>query len=368
MAYVVPVIIGIAVAIALLLASFLLLRPGRKEGRDTLHLLQNQLNESLRQTIEQMGDLRRSVTETIQNLTNQVTRGLTDTNQRLDSAGKVIGDLRQQLGHLENSSARMLEIGKDMTRLEEILKPPKLRGILGELLLADLIAQILPTSHYKLQYRFKGGETVDAVILMHAGMVAIDAKFPLESFRKIMAAENEDERTRNKKAFVSDIKGHIDNIAQKYIRPDENTFDFAFMYIPAENVYYETIIKDKEFGGEMDLFEYTLKKKVIPVSPNSFYAYLQTIVIGLKGMQIEEKSREMMNGLSRLQKEFGNFSEAFKLVGQHLDNSVKRYNEAEKRLGKVEAKIEQIDGFTRGFDEDQSAAPADNSENISFAL
>lgn len=326
-----------------------------------LSLLQHQVNASHHQTTQQIETLRHTLSESIQVLAGQISRNLTDTQKsigdRLDSSTKVIGDIRQQLGHLDETSRRMVEVGKDISKLEEILQPPKLRGALGELFLADLLAQMLPSTHYRLQYQFKGGETVDAVIMLHAGMVPIDAKFPLDNFRRIFSAEHGDERKQAKKMFIKDIKGHIDVIARKYIRMDENTFDFALMYIPAENVYYETIIKDDEFGGEATLFNYALKKRVIPVSPNSFYAYLQTIILGLRGLKVEEKSREILDNLSRLQKEFGNFSEAFRLVGQHLDNSTKKYMEAEKRFGKVESKVEQIDGLTRGLDGEKPESP-----------
>ena len=191
---------------------------------------------------------------------------------------------------------------------------------------------------------------MDAVIILHAGMVPVDAKFPLENFRRIFAAPNDDERKTARRGFIKDVKGHIDAIASKYIRMDEGTFDFALMYVPAENVYYESIIKDDELGGEMSLFNYALKKRVIPVSPNSFYAYLQTILLGLKGMQVEERSREILENLSRLHREFDSFAEAFRLVGQHLDNSVKKFGEAQKRFDKVEAKVEQIDGLAKGLE------------------
>ncbi len=343
----------VAIVCLLGFAAFLLWdrKSKSRNNEEDQSLFQKQINENLSQMAAQVEQLRRGVTDTVQNLAGQMAQGLANTNaavgSRLDTTGKVLGDLRQQLGQLEKSSLRLLEVGQDIAKLEDLLKPPKLRGSLGELFLADLIAQVLPANHYELQHRFKGGEAVDAVIFLNAGMVPIDAKFPLENFRKILAAENEEERKKGKRQFVSDIKGHVDSIAQKYIRMDEGTFDFAFMYIPAENVYYETIVRDDEFGGEQGLFEYALKKRVIPISPNTFYVYLQTIILGLKGMRVEEQSREILEGLSRLQKELGVFSETFRLVGQHLDNSAKKYMEAEKRLGKIEVKVEQMDGLAR---------------------
>ena len=352
------IIIAVLLVLVLVLLGglvWVLLRSAREKQDDAaLSLLQNQVSSGLGQSAQQMDALRKSVSDAIGSLSKQVASTISDSNKsihaRLDNTHQVVGDVRQQLGLLKESSRRMLEIGQDISSLEMILRPPKLRGGLGELFLADLLSQILPPNHFELQHRFKGGETVDAVILLRLGMVPIDAKFPLENFRRILEAESAEMRKAPKRAFIKDVKGHIDAISRKYIRMDENTFDFALMFIPAENVYYETIIKDDAFGGDMTLFTYALEKRVIPVSPNSFYAYLQTIILGLQGMRIEERSRDIIENLARLNKEFERFSDAFRLVGQHMDNSMKKYSEAEKRFGKVESKLQQIDGLAKGLE------------------
>jgi len=368
MDYVFPSLI---IAAAILLAGFLLRRRAdvSLQGKNdaAMSLLQGHLNAGLSQTTQQMDALRNGLNESIRELTRQVSDTMATTNKsvgsRLDSTNKVVGDIRQQLGILKESSRQVLELGKDIAKLENILKPPKLRGGLGELFLGDLLAQILPKDHYRLQHHFKGGETVDAVIILRMGMVPIDAKFPLDNFRRLIDVGDKEAGKVARKAFVKDVKIHIDAISSKYIRMDENTFDFALMYIPAENVYYETIIKDDEFGGDMTLFSYALDKRVIPVSPNSFYAYLQTIILGLQGMRVEEKSREVLENLSRLQKEFDKFAEAFRLVGQHMDNSVKKYSEAERRFGLVETKISQIDGLARGLEPPSSPGLLDRTSS-----
>ena len=292
--------------------------------------------------------------QSMQGLNQQVTQLLSDSSksiaQRLDNTNVVVGDLRQKLGRLEEASKQMLDVGKDISKLQDILQPPKLRGNMGEFFLHDLLAQILPNRNFELQYRFKGGQTVDAVIKLAQGMVPVDAKFPLENFRRVLESDTDDDKKSARKAFIRDVKIHIEAISSKYIRMDENTLDFALMYIPAENVYYETIIKDDEPGTEPALFTYALAKRVIPVSPNTFYAYLQTIFLGLRGMRVEEKSREILENIARVQKEFEKFSEAFRLVGQHLDNSSKKYMEAQKRFGALESKIEQVDGLAKGLE------------------
>ena len=268
-------------------------------------------------------------------------------DERLDGAARVIQGVSRQLGQLDESTKRMLEVGRDISSLQDLLRAPKLRGNLGELFLQDLLAQILPPDHYEIQHAFAGGEKVDAVIRLQAGLVPVDAKFPLENFRRVVAAGGEEERKTARRQFLRDVRTHIDAIATKYIRPDEGTFQFALMYVPAENVYYETIVRPDE-AAESALFEYALQRRVIPVSPNSFYAYLQTILLGLKGLRVEERAREILDHLDRLNQETDRFAEAFRLVGDHLDNARKKYEEAQKRLTRVESKMDQLDGLAKG--------------------
>ena len=337
-------LVAIAVAVWILHRSMVRALAERREDQ-ALVLLQNQVNALTVQVSQALDTTRKSMDE------------------RLDNAARVIQGVSTQLGQLGAASQRMIELGKDISSLQEILRAPKLRGNLGELFLDDLLSQILPGDHYQTQHGFKDGEAVDAVVVLKSGMVPVDAKFPLENFRRAVEAKDDAERTAAKKVFIKDVKKHVDDIAKKYIRPDEGTFDFALMYIPAENVYYEAIVRDEQFGGEMSLFNYALGKRVIPVSPNSFYAYLQTILLGLKGMKVEESARDMLNNLASLGKEFERFEEAFRLVGQHLGNSQVKFQEAEKRFGKLQGKMEQIDGITKGLEPpaDRPALPSGES-------
>lgn len=295
----------------------------------------------------QVENLRQSLTtqqsQVIQSLTT--TRDAMD--KRLDGAARTMAEVSKNLGQLTVATKQLEEVGKDISSLQDILRAPKLRGNLGELFLGDLLAQILPTEHFELQYGFKGGEAVDAVVKLNAGLVPVDAKFPLESFKRILATESDEAKKAPRREFIRDVKKHVDAIADKYIRPDEGTFDFALMYIPAENVYYETIIKDDEFGGDSALFEYALNRRVIPVSPNSFYAYLQTVLLGLKGMRIEDSVREVIDQLARVHVELNKFCEDFRVLGNHLNNSRSKYEEAQKRLDTVSDKLAQIEGVVQ---------------------
>jgi len=263
--------------------------------------------------------------------------------ERFDSAAQVVGAVQRSLGSLEEANRKIYEIGKDLASLQQILQAPKLRGGLGELLLEDLLMQILPGDHVTMQHGFRSGHKVDAVIRLGSGLVPVDAKFPLENFRRVLDAHSDDERTRARRAFVADVKRHIDSVATKYILPDEGTFDFALMYIPAENVYYEIIVKE-ELTGEADLTTYALARKVIPVSPGSFYAYLQAIVLGLRGLRIEERAHEILQQLNRLRGDFDRFRDDFRLVGKHLNNATSSFAAADRRLERFETRFANVIG------------------------
>lgn len=345
----------------LLIAAWLrkaILDAGRRNADEQpLALLQNQVAAASQQSALSIEQIQQAMSTAITQLSGQVSKSLSDANktlgERLDSTTRVVGDVKQQLGQLDASSRRILELGKDISSLQDILRPPKLRGGMGELLLGELLSQILPPHHYELQYSFKGGQKVDAILRLQAGLVPVDAKFPLENFRRIIATDDDNERRAARRTFARDVKKHVADIADKYIRMDEGTFDFALMYIPAENVYYEVIIKDADTDGDSPLLNYALKRRVIPVSPNSFYAYLQTILLGLKGMRVEERAREILDNISRIETEFHSFADAFRLVGQHLDNASKKYLEAEKRFTRVDSKMEQIGGLIQGEETEQ---------------
>ncbi len=293
--------------------------------RSQLNEVTNQVNLRLKENIEVMQ------------------RQSQDLNMRLDGTQKVVREVTNKLTGLEESSKRIFEVGKDIASLQDILKAPKLRGGLGEYVLADILEQILPRANYSLQHGFKNGEKVDAIIRLRNMIVPIDSKFPLENFKKVMNAKNKETKIRAKKQFLRDVKKHIEAIANKYIRPDEGTSDFAMMYVPAENVYYEIILKEKNL---ININNFALSKKVVPVSPNSFYAYLQAILIGLKGLQIEKGAKDILIGLSRLKIEFEKFGGDFELLGKHLNHSRSAYESSQKRLGKLGDSLKSIESPT----------------------
>jgi DNA recombination protein RmuC len=210
------------------------------------------------------------------------------------------------------------------------------------LLLEDLLKQVLPSNAYETQYRFKNGQTVDAIIRTAGGMVPVDSKFPLENFQKMLESKSDQERRTALRTFRSDVKKHIDAVSEKYILPDEGTFDFALMYIPAENIYYETIIKDESVPEENGLYNYAMRKRVVPVSPNSFYAHLRVIALGLKGLQIERSAKEILQNLDRLGSELQKFSDLFETLGNQLTNAKNNFDKADKQLSGLTEKFKSI--------------------------
>lgn len=298
-------------------------------------------------SLDQQNEMRRQLDVRLKDVSKIMQYQGRNIGDRLDTAAKVVNTVNTRLSALEESNKRIHDIGKDIASLQEILRAPKLRGGLGELFLENLLAQILPSKDlYAFQYAFKSGEKVDAVIFLRDHlMVSVDAKFPLENFKKMVESEKDqdEKKTSNyRKLFVTDVKKHVDAIASKYILPAEGTLDFALMYIPAENVYYETITKDLE--NEANICNYALTKKVIPVSPNTFYIYLQTLLVGLRGLQIEKSAREILDHLSQLKHDFGNFAESFDLVGTHLGHTTSSYERSEKQLEKMQNRLLYIDG------------------------
>jgi DNA recombination protein RmuC len=300
------------------------------------------LDQSTQLIQQQLGQMLGHVNERLKENSEVLQKAQQSLGERLDNAARVVGHVQKSLGGLEEANRKIYEVGKDIASLQEILRAPKLRGGLGEFFLEDLLGQVLPPHHFTTQHGFKSGEKVDAVIKLGHSLVPVDAKFPLENFKRMLAAATDDEKGRAKRQFEADVKKHVDVIATKYILPDEGTYDFALMYIPAENVYYETIIKD-DSPGERSLSQYALGKRVIPVSPNSFYAYLQAIVIGLKGMKIEDHAKEVLQYLTRLQGDFARFREDFSLLGKHLSHVQSSYQNSEKRLEQFGQKLLSAD-------------------------
>jgi DNA recombination protein RmuC len=261
----------------------------------------------------------RDMTKVLQENTKQL-------NERLDIAARVIGDLKKNLGE-------MSEVGKGIKSLQEFLQSPKLRGNLGEQVLSDMIGQTFPKSSFHLQYSFRSGVKVDAVLKTDAGLLCIDSKFPLQNYMLMYNGQTEEIRKSAKKNFFLDVKKHIKDIADKYIIPEEQTMDFALMYIPSESVYYEIV-------NMQEAMEFAQELRVYPVSPNTLYAHLQVLLLSFQGKDLEQKSREILTLLKGIRQEYKKLTEQMLVMNRHLTNTFHSFGTFSQGFTQFGQKIE----------------------------
>ncbi|HEV8471951.1 MAG TPA: DNA recombination protein RmuC [Methylomirabilota bacterium] len=312
----------------------------RREGREGQDGLRREVGALAVAVKDELKAVSTEVSRQLQDGMRLIQSAQTTMGERLDRATQVVGEVQGSLGSLQAATQRVVEIGRDIQGLEQVLKSPKVRGGLGETLLEQLLAQMLPREHWTLQYGFKSGEKVDAVVRISDRLVPVDAKFPLENFRRLLD-EAEDERRRPfRRAFARDVKARVDEIAKKYILPDEGTYDFALMYVPAENVYYEIIVRQEE--DDDAIAAYALSRRVIPVSPNTLYAYLQVIILGLRGLRIEANAREIQSDLARLSGDLGKIRDPLDKVGVHLGNAQKQFEQTRREMERFDARLDAI--------------------------
>lgn len=254
----------------------------------------------LKSTNERLDDQNKHIVATLQSSTKAL-------NERLDNAAGFIASVQKNIGE-------MSEIGRGMKDLQEFLQSPKLRGNIGEHVLAELLSQMLPKQLFHLQYTFKSGASVDAAVKTGNGIIPIDSKFPLENFRKLITAKDETEKKTVLREFVTDVKKHIDDISKKYILTEEGTIDYALMYIPSEAVYYEVV-------NNPQLFEYATGKRVLPVSPMTFYAYLKAILMSFEGQKIEKQAHQILKIIQALRKDYLKTEDNLSVLSRHVTNA-----------------------------------------------
>ncbi|MGB6598895.1 MAG: DNA recombination protein RmuC [Candidatus Acidiferrum sp.] len=339
------VLIGVVIVVAGLVL-WLVLQTSQEQKRSAL--LEGQLNELRRdlqtigtaqaQSTGQMATLGQSVSQRLEGVTKALQDGVSSSAQIATQGQTAIANelknTREQIGHIQKQLGEFQELGRGISSatksLEGVLGGAKTRGLLGEVTLERLLEDSLPSSQYATQYRFSSGEAADAVIFLRdKKLVAVDSKFPLDAFKRI-AAEGEEA----KRAFATAVKNHADSIAKKYIVPNEGTLDLALMFVPSENVYYELLMTQDNKGEQLD--SYCRGKNIIAVSPNTLYAHLCVIHLGLRGMQIEENAKRISAGLSGIQKNIDTFTDVFEKLGTHLKNAQQSYSEADKKLEKTQ--------------------------------
>lgn len=300
------------IVISALLLAFVLL---------ILRIWFNKLEEKSKVSEELVDWLKSNSVNTDKRMTDQ----MTVFNARLDRAAQVIADVQKNIGEFS-------EIGRSMKELQEFLASPKIRGNIGEQILKDLLKQYFPKGSYSLQYQFRNGEKVDAVIKTSQGLIPIDSKFPFENFKKYIKNDNPKEKEAFKKLFISDVKKHIGDIARKYILPDEKTVDYALMYIPSENIYYEIINTD-------EIFDYAGSRMVLPVSPMSFYAYIKAILISFEGQKIEEKAKQVLTLLNAIKKDYQRTEENLSVLNKHIANAYNQSSQVTKNFASLGEKL-----------------------------
>jgi len=295
-------------------------------------------NREMRQTIDhKLSETHRANQEQFSQ-TTRIIHGITG------QSAKLIADVTDRLAKLDETNKQVIDFSSQLQNLQDILKNPKQRGVLGEYFLEETLKNVLPPNSYQMQYPFKNGDIVDAVVFVKEKVIPIDSKFSLENYERILNCSDAAEREKLEKAFKQDLKLRIDETS-KYVRPAEKTMDFAFMFIPSEAIYYDLLIN--KIGAvkvnTRDLIEYAFRdKKVIIVSPTSFLAYLQTVLQGLKALQIEESAKMIRTNVEKLGQHVLSYEDFMKKLGTSMSTAVNHYNNAYKEFKKIDKDIVRI--------------------------
>ncbi len=309
-----------------------------KEGEENLFImLQKQIQDLGRTMDQKMNDTNKTMNDTQTNLHKTI-------QEQFGQSVKIITDVTERLTKLDETNRQVVGVAEQLQGLENVLKNPKHRGVLGEYFLENVLKNVMPPGSYEMQYKFSDGDIVDAAVFVKDKVIPIDSKFSLENYNRIVNEKDEDQREILEKVFKQDLKNRIDETA-KYIKPKENTMDFAFMFIPAEGIYYDLLVN--KVGAikinTQDLIEYAFKEKhVIIVSPTSFFAYLQTVMQGLRALQIEEGAKEIRKQVEQLGKHLLSYEEYLKKMGNNLTTTVNMYNSAYKEFGKIDKDVVKI--------------------------
>ncbi len=332
------IIIGLLIVLIIAVVT-LLWQLSALKNRSAVDLLKTDVVE-LGRTVDQLSN---SVSEKLERSSVHMQ---TSVQKQLSESSRLVADVTQRLAKLDDTNRRVVDVATELKTLQNVLANPKQRGVFGEFYLESVLDNVLPPSQYQMQYGFKDGVIVDAAVFLDKGKVLpVDSKFSLENYNRMVEAENKAEREVLLGKVKNDLKGRIDETA-KYIRPDEGTMDFAFMFIPSESLYYDLLINNVGTGGSSrDLIEYAFRdKRVIIVSPTSFLAYLQTVLQGLRSLQIEEQARDIQVRVGLLGVHIKKFDELLSKMGKSLSTTVNHYNNSYKELSKIDKDVVKIAG------------------------
>jgi DNA recombination protein RmuC len=271
----------------------------------------------------------------VNQILSSVSNLIGQSSNQFEGLTNLLNELSTKLGYFQEQANQIKNVGQSISRLEDLFKVPQFRGKFGEILLEKIIEETLPKELYEFQYKLSNGQVVDAIIKFQDRILPIDSKFPLNNYLKIMESDNQDQKEKLKKEFLKDIKNRINEIASKYILPNQGTFNFAIMYIPSETIYYE-VVSDEE------TISYMIEKKVVPASPTVFYAKLMIFLIGFKALEVEKNAKNIIDYLSRLEKEISQLIELYKTLGNHIKNVSSKYNETLQKLESIKDLIRII--------------------------
>lgn len=319
----------------------------------TLIIVTTKLNElknagAVEMVKSDMTELSRTIAQLQQTMGDKLERSNASVQvslqKQLSESAKLVADVTQRLAKLDETNRRVVDVADELKTLQNVLSNPKQRGVFGEYYLESVLENVMPTSQYQMQYKFANGEIADAVIFLDKGQILpIDSKFSLENYNRMIQATTKEERERLLGKVKMDLKGRIDETS-KYIRSSERTMDFAFMFIPSESLYYDLLVNNIGTGGSSrDLIEYAFRDKhVIIVSPTSFMAYLQTVLQGLRSLQIEEQAKEIQVRVGKLGQHIGKFETFMQKLGNSLGTTVNHFNSAHKELSKIDKDVVKI--------------------------
>lgn len=271
----------------------------------------------------------------VNQILSSVSNLIGQSSNQFEGLTNLLNELSTKLGYFQEQANQIKNVGQSISRLEDLFKVPQFRGKFGEILLEKIIEETLPKELYEFQYKLSNGQVVDAIIKFQDRILPIDSKFPLNNYLKIMESDNQDQKEKLKKEFLKDVRNRINEIASKYILPNQGTFNFAIMYIPSETIYYE-VVSDEE------TISYMIEKKVVPASPTVFYAKLMIFLLGFKALEVEKNAKNIIDYLSRLEKEISQLIELYKTLGNHIKNVSSKYNETLQKLESIKDLIRII--------------------------
>ena len=322
---IISIAISSIVLILVVVLFFLIKKP--KENNEGLLMLQQQ------------------ITHISQVLDSKLSESTKAMQSQFSQSANIIQNVTEKLTRLDETNKQVVGFADQLRNLQDILKNPKQRGILGEYYLETVLKNVLPPGSYQMQYPFKDGTIVDAVVFVDKRIIPVDSKFSLENYNRILESRDATEKKKYESAFINDLKTRIEETS-KYVKPEENTMDFAFMFIPSEAVYYDLLINKIGMVVEdtNNLIYYAGKKKVVVVSPTSFLAYLQTVLQGLKNQKISEQATAIIKDVERLGKHLSVYSDYMEKLGDHMSTTVNTYNKATKELAKIDKDVVKITG------------------------